>query len=170
MPKNNIRKLTVLALFFAVMILLISFENSLPPPPFPVPLRYGLANIVIMFAFLFFSGSDTFKLIILKALFVLLTRGLLASSLSFVASTLAFLSMFLFDYLYARKTSCFLLSTVAAIFHNLGQILIFSLIYEDLSFLYILPLLSIFSVLTALINSLFLFYLLPVFNKYIVKM
>ncbi|HOR14100.1 MAG TPA: Gx transporter family protein, partial [Clostridia bacterium] len=53
-PKNNTAKLVLLALLFAIALVLAALENTLPPLPLPFPgLKLGLSNIAIMYALFF---------------------------------------------------------------------------------------------------------------------
>ncbi len=125
------RRLTLLALLFALAICLSYVESLLPPPPVPAPgFKYGLGNVVILYAFFFLRFRDAFILVFLKGLYTLLFRGLIAALLSLTGGLLAAALSALLLWLFQERISTLLLSVLAAIAHNLGQFTVISIIYR----------------------------------------
>ena len=142
-----------MGLLLAMALALSILEGFLPPLPSPVPIRYGLSNIAVMATLLFLGRREAFVVAVLKSLFVLMTRGLIAGLVSLSGTVLSVLVMMLMDWMTDRRVSLFLLSVIGAIFHNLGQFFILvTLLSYPLPLLYLIPMLIIFAVLTGLLS------------------
>ena len=114
------RYTAVMGLLFAATAALNLIESFLSAA-LPAGMRVGLANIVIMAAILSINLPSAALLVILKAAFVLVTRGVSAGAMSLCGGLLAFgVTALLF-----RRTSAtyILISVLGAIAHTLGQLL-----------------------------------------------
>ncbi len=140
MKKTNTRKLILLSLMVAYSLALYILETFIPNPLlliFPGA-KLGLSNIITLLCLLTFGFKDTF--------FILSVRIILSSIFAGPASTLLFsiaggylslLGMFL-----AQKIAGFSnigISLVGAISHNIGQLLMASLIIQNISIMTYLP-------------------------------
>lgn len=141
--KAEVRELALKAMMTALISVLAIVDNLfLPPLPVPVPVRYGLANIVIMFAA--FSGRRKFALAFgtYKVLLAFLTRGY-AAFLTSAGGTLFSIVFILFGSSFLRSCLRFEITGVtAAILHNLGQLIAAVFFLKALSIdnlLYIIP-------------------------------
>ncbi len=148
---------------FAVSIILSAVESLLPDIFLP-GVKLGLANIAVMFAFFYVGRRTAFFIGILRCGLVLLTRGAVTA----LFSTGGFLCSFaVLCVLYAlmRKRSSFLLySTLAAVAHNMGQLLCVSLVYSVAMFT-LAPPLVIFGLLCGAITATLLRAVLPLLKK-----
>lgn len=151
------RQLVITALFLALALALSIFESILPPLPTPIPMRYGLANVAVMGALLYLSYGSAAFITVGKSLFVLTTRGLLAGLTSFSGSILSLLAMIVLLVITKKNVPLLILSVTGALFHNLGQFLIFILISRvPLSWTFIIGLLLVLAITTGTISSLIL--------------
>lgn len=150
------RRLTQLALFFALALLLSWFENLLPPPPVPVPVRYGLSNIAVMACLFFWGLPSALLLAVLKAGWVLMLRGAVAGLLSLGGGVMAVLMMGVFLRLFGERISYLLLSVIGAITHNFTQYLLVSLLYIGASLSVLYPFLILTGVVTGAMTALLL--------------
>ncbi len=162
---DRLHRLIYMALLLAMAIVLSWFEGLLPPIPAPVPLKFGLSNIAIMYALFFLGGKEVFVLAILKSFFVLLMRGLLPAGLSLAGGLLSVLLMYLLNRLLKEKGSYFLLSIAGAIAHNLGQFLVLLIFFNALSLLWILPILLATGIGTGIISASLLRLLIPALKQ-----
>lgn len=137
--RQKVRALTEVAMLLALTMTLAWFETLLPPPPTPVPLRYGLANIVLLYSLLRGSTKTSFFLLLGKVFFVLILRGPLAASLSLAGSILAFIWLVLALYFWDERISYLLLSAWAAVLHNIGQLVVVSLFFIGPDWFFIYP-------------------------------
>lgn len=163
--KDRLHRLIYLALLLAMAIVLSWFEGLLPPLPAPVPLKFGLSNIAVMYALFFLGGKEVIVLAVLKSFFVLMMRGLLPASLSLAGGLLSVALMYLLNRMLKEKGSYFLLSIAGAIAHNLGQFLVLLIFFNALSLLWILPILLITGIGTGIISATLLRMLIPAIRQ-----
>lgn len=151
------RQLVITALFLAMALALSIFESLLPPLPTPIPMRYGLANVAVMAALLYLSYGSAAFVTAGKSLFVLSTRGLLAGLTSLSGSILSLLAMIFLLKISKNKVPLLIMSITGALFHNLGQLLIFLLISNvPVSWSFVIGLLLVLGLATGTISSLIL--------------
>ncbi|HHV42575.1 MAG TPA: Gx transporter family protein [Clostridiaceae bacterium] len=160
------RDLVVSALLFAMAIALGMFENALPPMPTPIPMRYGLSNIAVMYALFFLGAPIAYIIAFLKSSFAVMTRGLIAGLTSLSGGLLSITCMYLLNRLSKNKASYSLLGITGALTHNLGQYFFIILIdYLRLPVLTILPMLFFTGVGTGLLSSALLRAALPALKR-----
>ncbi|QSX07016.1 Gx transporter family protein [Sedimentibacter sp. zth1] len=162
---NSTKKLVITALLFAIALILSVVENMLPPLPIPVPgIKFGLANIVVMYTLFFINKSTAIILVVLKALFGVMTRGVVAGMLSLCGGLMSVLVMILLISIFKDKISYLILSIFGAVFHNIGQYIAISIIYVGMNLLFYLPVLLISGVLAGIVTSTLLKFILPFLN------
>lgn len=162
--KVNARRIALLGLLFALAIVLSVLE-SLIPIPVPVPgIRLGLSNIVVMFALLNLLKRDALVIVILKALFVIATRGTIAGFLSLSGGLLALGVMILILVLSKDKATYLLISISGAVFHNIGQITAASIVLQTALWPYF-PVLFISGIVTGFATSILLKITSPAFMR-----
>lgn len=160
----NIRRIALLGMLFALAIVL-SLVESMLPIPLPIPgIRLGLSNIVVMFALFNLQKRDALVIAVLKAAFVLMTRGTIAGILSLSGGLVALGVMTLLLVLMRDKTTYLLISIAGAIFHNIGQIAAASVILETALWIY-LPVLLLSGIVTGFATSIILKLTAPVFLR-----
>lgn len=166
LPKTKILVLT--ALLFAIALVLSIVEHSLPSVAVAIPvpgIKLGLSNIAVMYALFFLDKKQAFTIGILKALFVLITRGPIAGLLSFCGGMLSLVIMSILILLFKEKISYFILSIFGSVFHNVGQFVAISLIYTNMSLWFYLPFLLIAGVIAGMATSTLLRFILPAFKR-----
>lgn len=163
---NKTRRLVLTSLLFATALVLSFIENTLPPIMVSVPgVKFGLSNIAVMYALFFLSKKEAFTIAALKSFFVFLTRGFVASLLSFCGGMLSITVMVLLTYIFREKISYLLLSVSGAVFHNIGQFIAISLIYTNLYLWVYLPVLLISGVFAGMATATLLRFILPAFSR-----
>lgn len=84
------RQTALLGMLFALSMALSFLESMLTPFFGLMPaMKLGLSNIVVMYAVLFLNHRSALYLVLLKALFALLTRGVTAGFLSLCGGALS---------------------------------------------------------------------------------
>ena len=112
----------MVARVLALAIVLSMAESAITPLLGLAPgVKIGLANIVVMYAVFFMGARQALMLVVLKALFTLLTRGPVAGLLSLCGGLLSLGVMWALYHLPHRPT-WFILSVCGAVAHNLGQL------------------------------------------------
>ena len=121
-PPVTTRKLTTLSLLAAIALALYAVESALAPIV-PIPgIKLGLSNIVVMYAVLFLNRRSALYLVLLKALFALLTRGVTAGFLSLCGGALS-LAVFCLLLALPFTITGYIFSVSGALAHNCGQLL-----------------------------------------------
>lgn len=161
---QRIRQVALTALLFALAMVL-SLVESIVPIPAPLPgVRLGLSNIVVMFSLFFLRRRDALAIALLKSLFVLITRGVIAGILSFCGGLSSILVMVLLMHLFKTRISYLIVSIFGAVFHNIGQIAAASVILGTPLWFY-LPLLLLSGVISGSATSVLLKVCTPAFQK-----
>ena len=152
------RYAAVMGLLFAAASALNMLESAFSAF-LPAGIRVGLSNIVIMAAILSLNLPSALVLVLLKAVLVLLTRGVTAGAMSLCGSLAAFaVTAFLF-----RKTaaSYVLISVLGAFSHSLGQLLAAWGILGTAAVFAYAPVLAIASVITGICTGIVLKVIFP---------
>ncbi len=149
---NKTKRLTLLAMLFALSIVLAIVEGLLPAPNSVPGIKLGLSNIVVMFTLINLKKSDAITIAFLKSGFVLMTRGVIAGVLSLSGGLSSVLVMWLLMVLLRGKASYMGLSVLGAVFHNLGQLAVASLILGTALWFYF-PVLLISAIISGVVTS-----------------
>jgi len=166
---SNMSKTKVMiftGLLFAIALILSLVESIFPVMPMVVPgVKFGLSNIIVMYAIFFLGAREAYFIAILKAIFVFFTRGFIASTLSLSGGLLSITCMLLALFLLKEKISIIGISIIGAVSHNIGQFIVVSIIYVGISLWFYLPVLLISGVITGLLTATLLKILLPVLKR-----
>jgi len=148
------KKLTVLALLTAVALTIFLAEAQLPPLV-PVPgVKLGLANIVTVYAVFALGPGDALLLLCARVFLGAVFSGQMMTLLySAAGGLLAWASMALLSRLLTRR-QLWLCSPVAAVFHNLGQLLAAAAVMRTWAVLAYLPYLLLSGIITGIFTGL----------------
>ena len=140
-------------IYIAVLVaqgLVLSFIESLLPVPFIAPgAKLGLANIVTVTAIYILPFTGALSVVILKVLLMAVTFGSLSSLLySLAGGLLSLVMMTMTKIMFKLEVSIIGVSIVGAVFHNIGQLFIASLIIENQLIFSYLPILLIAAIPT----------------------
>lgn len=161
--KSKIRTITFLGLLFAVAIVL-SYIESLIPAIIPIPgIKIGLSNIATMYCLFYMGKGYAACLAALKSVFVFMTRGAIASILSFSGGMISLLVMILV-YRYFKGSYLFT-SILGGVFHNVGQIAAASILLSTIELFYYLPVLIITGIIVGYLTGKFLQIILPAIQR-----
>ncbi|MFZ2221716.1 MAG: Gx transporter family protein, partial [Gemmiger qucibialis] len=117
------RQTALLGMLFALSMALSFLESMLTPFFGLMPaMKLGLSNIVVMYAVLFLNRRSALYLVLLKALFALLTRGVTAGFLSLCGGALS-LAVFCLLLALPFTITGYIFSVSGALAHNCGQLL-----------------------------------------------
>ncbi len=157
-------RIALLGLMLALALVLSFFESMLPALPFlPVGVKLGLSNIVTMYCLFFLGAKPALAVAVLKALFVLLTRGPIGALMSLAGGLLSVSVMLL-----CRRTFSLgerLTSIIGAIAHNLGQLFMAGLLLRSAYAFYYFPVMILSGVLMGLLTGLLLRFVMPYLRK-----
>jgi len=163
---NNMKMLAQMGLLLGIIFILSLIESLLPPIPFLPPfVRLGLGNIAVMFCAINVGKRNALVLVILKSLFVLFTRGPVASILSLGGGLISVVFLILLiSYHNEKYLSITALSILTAIMHNLGQLFTSAFILNIDGILYFLPLSLLFGIIMGFLTGTILRIVLPIIH------
>lgn len=163
----QVRKLTTLALYTTLAIIIFSVE-SLLPPPVPIPgIKLGLANIITLVVLTKYSPKDTLLILLARILLSAFLFGQAMSLLYSLAGGLcSFAAMVLVQHL-LQKHFIYLTAIVGALFHNFGQLLVAFLLTSVPGVLTYLPFLILSGILTGLFTGLCAHFALKYLTKHL---
>jgi heptaprenyl diphosphate synthase len=163
---NRTQKLVLTSLIFAVALVLAIVENTLPELPIAVPgVKFGLSNIAVMYALFFLGKKQAYAVGILKSAFVFVTRGGIAGLLSLSGGVLSITVMILLMVIFRKRISYLLLSVFGAVFHNVGQFAVISLIYTGMNMWAYFPVLLVSGLVAGIVTSTLLKFIMPAFQR-----
>lgn len=166
MKTQKTKRIALLGLLFALSAVFSFVESMLTPfLGLPPGVKLGLANVVVMAALLFLRRRDAAALVVLKSLFVLLTRGFSAAMLSFGGGVLSLAVMLLLSWGRNRPT-LLILSVSGALAHNIGQLVMIRIFMTQSPYtFYYMPVLLISGLVMGSMTALLLKMLLPPLEK-----
>ncbi|MDD3168446.1 MAG: Gx transporter family protein [Eubacteriales bacterium] len=163
---NKTQMLVLTSMIFASALVLAVVENSLPPLPIAVPgVKFGLSNIAVMYALFFLGTKQAFTIGIMKAVFVFITRGGIAGMLSLSGGILSIVVMILLMAIFRDKISYLIISIFGALFHNVGQFVVITVIYTGMNMWAYFPVLLISGLVAGIVTSSLLKFIMPAFHR-----
>ena len=157
------RKITFLSMMVGYSLILYIIESYIPNPLivlFPGA-KLGLTNIVTLTTLIILGLKDTFTIVTVRVVLSSIFSGPL--SYLFFSMGGAYLSL-LIMYLFLQKDefSTISVSIIGAISHNIGQLLIASIIVENILTIGYLPFMLITSLITGFFVGISVKYCLPI--------
>lgn len=159
------KMLVLTGLLFAVSLVLAVLENMIPMPIAVPGVKFGLSNIVVMYALFFVGTKQAYGIAVLKAMFVTITRGMVAGALSLSGGVLAITVMLILLAVSKKKASYSITSIAGAISHNIGQFIVISLIYTGTNVWFYFPVLIVSGLIAGLLTAGLLRIILPAVKK-----
>ncbi|MEG0691612.1 MAG: Gx transporter family protein [Oscillospiraceae bacterium] len=165
-PKVNVQKITQLGLLFALAVVLMFVETLIPPiPTMPPGVKLGLSNIVVMYTLYFLGNKSALTILLLKSIFVFLTRGPTAFLMSLFGGLFSILIIILLLALKKNQISYIIISVCAAVGHNVGQLIVSSFLLSSTLAFYYAPILIISGVAMGVITGTILKVMLPAMKR-----
>ncbi len=164
MPKT--RRLVLMALLTAIALTVFVIENQIPVPV-PIPgVKLGLANIVTLVAMVLLSKKEAGAVLLVRVLMGSMFAGSPSTLLfSAVGGFLAYVVMCLAIGFFDRKM-LWVVSALAGIAHNAGQLLTCILVVKTPGVLVYAPVLAISGIVTGVFTGLVAMYLLHALRNY----
>lgn len=163
---RKVKRLALMGLLFALAMALSFLESLLPAlPMLPPGIRLGLSNIVTMYALFVLGPVSGYTIAILKAVFVLLTRGAVAAAMSAAGGVFSVTIMLLLSLLPGIKEQYLLLSVFGGAAHNIGQLVMARFIINNQYVWYYFPVLLAAGLLMGAITGMALRVVLPYLNR-----
>ena len=161
---NKNRKLANMAMLVA-LAMIFSYVESLIPINFGIPgMKLGVANLVTVTGLYFLELPEVFLVVVMR---ILLPGFLFGNGMSIIYSLaggiLSFLVMALMKRL--KGFSVAGVSIAGGVSHNIGQIIVASIVVENLKLVYYLPALLIAGTVTGFVMGMISKKLLPIVKR-----
>ncbi|WP_101772297.1 Gx transporter family protein [Peptostreptococcus faecalis] len=166
MQSKKTKKLIFLSLMVTYSLVLYIFETLIPNPliGFFPGAKLGLSNIITLLCLLNLGFKDTFKVLTVR----IILSSIFAGPVSYLLFSIAGGYLSLIGMYLATKTNWFSsvgTSIVGAIMHNIGQLLMASLIVTNISMVSYLPLMLGASIVTGTFIGIVVNYAEPILQK-----
>ncbi|MHB1393445.1 MAG: Gx transporter family protein [Clostridia bacterium] len=148
---SRTKKMVLLGILVSQALILHIIERMIPVP-IPVPgIKLGLANAISLVTIILFGPKEALAVVAMRTFLGSVFGGGVASLIySFIGGSISTLAMAVMYKNFRNLFSLPVISVVGAVFHNIGQILVASLIVQNAKLFYYLPLLLISAVITGL--------------------
>ncbi|QBD84654.1 Gx transporter family protein [Clostridium tetani] len=147
---KNIKKLVFISLLVSIALIIYIVEAQLPLLLPGIPgIKLGLSNSISLFALLTLGGKEALLIMFLRTILGSFLGGSMSSFFYSVAGGL--FSNIIMIFLYNKfkdKLSLWSISIIGALFHNIGQLLVASIIIQDLRIYMYLPILMLSGIIT----------------------
>ncbi|WP_052877874.1 Gx transporter family protein [Thermoanaerobacter wiegelii] len=148
---SKTQRMVFLAILVANSLVLYIIEGMLPVPFIAPGAKLGLANIITVVSLYLFGFFDTFIVLVVR---ILLATFFASSPSSFFYSIggglLSLFAMFFAKKVGKENITEVGVSVIGAVFHNIGQMLVASLIVQNINIMVYIPVLMIAGVGTGI--------------------
>ena len=161
---NKNEKLTKMAMLVA-LAMIFSYVESLIPINFGIPgVKLGVANLVTVTGLYFLEFPEVFLVVVMR---VLLTGFLFGNGMSIIYSLAGGILSLLVMAVMKRINGFSVLgvSIMGGVSHNIGQIIVASVVVENLKLVYYLPALLIAGTITGFVMGILSKKVLPTVQK-----
>lgn len=159
---KGIKRMIFLSLLVSIGLALSLFESMMPLPFIAPGAKLGLANMVILITLVVFGFKEALTVGILKSIIFTLATGSVTSLFySLSGSVLSCILMYIINHRFSNIFSLIGVSIFGAVAHNFGQVLVASLMMNNIRIFSYLPIL--------LLTSLFTGYFVGLTSKFAVK-
>ena len=157
-------KVSLMGLLFALAMAFSYLESMLVIPGLLPGMRLGLSNLVTMYCLFFLGNRAGYTMAVMKAVFVVLTRGFVAGMLSLSGGIFSVTAIVLVDFLSKHSLHYITLSVIGAIFHNIGQLILARYLTSVFLYYYI-PVLLVTGLVVGIITGKLFVWIIPYIPK-----
>nr|WP_035457145.1 Gx transporter family protein [Loigolactobacillus coryniformis] len=152
MTQPKIQKYVFIALLVAQGVIIGLLERMIPFPfAFAPGAKLGLANLITIVALFTMPFRDSFLLLWMRLILTTLLGGTLSTFLySAGGAVLSYWGMLLIKQLGPKRVSIIGISSAGGVLHNVGQLLVASLIAQSWTVMLYLPILSFIGILAGI--------------------
>jgi len=135
---------------FAALAILMGYVEAVIPMPAPPGIKLGLSNVIVVLCLYTMGAKSAFFISIVRVFIsALLFKGFVSMWYALAGATLSFLIMALL--FKTKKISIIGVSAAGGVFHNIGQLIIASILLGRSVVLYLMPLLMVSGVVTGVL-------------------
>ena len=160
------KKLTFLGLMVGYSLILYIIETYIPNPLIAIfpGAKLGLSNIITLISLITLGLRDTFIILTVRIILSSIFAGPMSYLLfSIGGAYLSLVNMYLFEKI--KSFSIIGVSIIGAISHNIGQLLVASMIVQNINMVAYLP----FMLITSLVTGIFVGLVCEYCHPYMVK-
>ena len=151
---NRTKRLTLLAVLTAAALCVFVLEAQLPPLT-PVPgIKLGLANIFTLFALCVLDAKSALALLLVRVVLGSLVTGQVSAMGYSLAGGLLSLIVLLLLHRKIPESQLWALSILSAMAHNLGQLLLASVVMGTAAIFWYAPILLLAAIVTGAFTGL----------------
>lgn len=159
---KGIKRMIFLSLLVSIGLALSLFESMMPLPFIAPGAKLGLSNMVILITLVVFGFKEALTVGVLKSIIFTLATGSVTSLFySLSGSVLSCILMYIINHRFSNIFSLIGVSIFGAVVHNFGQVLVASMMMNNIRIFSYLPIL--------LLTSLFTGYFVGLTSKFAVK-
>ncbi|OPJ56366.1 Gx transporter family protein [Alkalithermobacter paradoxus] len=168
---SKTRKLVIIAIFVSQAMALHIIESSIPNPLIAISpgAKLGLSNIITLTSLKIFGFKESLLILVLRIALSTLWGSMSSFLFSLVGGVLSLVAMATLLKLLKERLSIIGVSIVGAIFHNIGQLLVASIVIQNINIFIYLPVLLLSSIPTGLFIGIVCKFLVKTY-KYSMKM
>ncbi|SET35122.1 heptaprenyl diphosphate synthase [Natronincola peptidivorans] len=148
----NTKTITRFGLLASVALVLGYFERFIPIAHGLPGVKLGLANTVLLYALYLMNTKSAFGLMLIKVVMSgILFAGVSGMIYSFAGGLLSIVMMIVMKKFV--DTSIVGVSIIGAVFHNVGQLLVASMVVQTKGLLFYMPILLISAIITGVLTG-----------------
>ena len=149
----KIKKLVYMALLTATALILFVVESQIPVP-LPIPgIKYGLSNIITLYAVYSLGSGAAFLILITRILLGSMFTGQVVSLMYSLVGGLLCFSVTVIIKRWIERKYMWVTSIIGAVFHNVGQIITACVIMNTTAIIIYLPMLIVSGIVTGLFTG-----------------
>lgn len=149
MNTYNARRITYIAIFIAMATVLNIIERAIVIPGASPGIKLGLANIMTLLSIMMLGSKDAIIIVAVRCFLGALVGGNPVSFLFSITGGMLSILVMVIMWKYLNKyVSIVSISMVGAVFHNIGQLFVASVVVHNFSVYIILPILMISAIIT----------------------
>ena len=144
-----LKKIIFLSLLVSIGIVLGIVESIMPIPFMAPGAKLGLSNIVVLITLVLFNFKDAAIVAVLKSIILSMIVGNVSSLFySLTGSLFSLIAMYFVYKFFSKYFSLIGVSIFGAMAHNIGQILVASIVMNNFKIFYYLPVMMLTSLFT----------------------
>lgn len=150
---KKVSKLTTLALFVSLAMILSFIEHQIPPLVAIPGIKLGLPNVAIVFVLYGIGEKEAVAVSLVRIFLVSVLFGSVMSLMYSVAGAVLSLTVMIL-LKKSRRFSCVTVSVTGGVCHNIGQIIVACFVTKTAELVYYLPVLLISGVVAGVLIGL----------------
>ena len=154
------KKLTRISILSVLALIIFVLESQIPPLVPIAGVKLGLANVIVLYAFVTIDAKSAFAVLLMKVFLGNFFAGSAVSLIySFVGGVLCFVAQWLMLKITTRE-QIWAVSVTGAVFHNIGQIIAATALIGTEKILWYLTVLVPVGIITGLFTGIVTLYTL----------